>query len=103
MYRGVALALGLLVTPAAAAELYTAFECETLEMLLVCEPHSNYQWRGMQGLRENHPGWAFSTTSKTGFSPIEDAFNALRVQICNDQVTPQDALHGYCPAPRTKP
>lgn len=97
------IALGLLIaTPALAHELYTARECETFAMFLACEPPYAGGARRLDEIRQNHKAWEMSTKYKTWRSPAEEAFDALRGQVCQGQVPPQDALHKYCPNYRPK-
>jgi len=72
-------------------------------MFFACEPPYAGGARRFDEIRKNHKMlWGFSAKTKTGFSPTDEAFDALRGQVCQGQVPPQDALHKYCPNYRPK-
>lgn len=99
MYRA-ALALGLLVTPAA-AETYTRDECEFTQKLFSnctihdaqgCEPiRPPGVGRAVIQLVDKHPTWD------------SDKFDALCQQVCDGKMTAARATRKYCPRYRPKP
>ncbi|WP_368506923.1 hypothetical protein [Bradyrhizobium lupini] len=100
MYR-VVIALVLLITPAA-AETYTARECETIGMLFAncairpsCEDvRSGYEARRLREIMDNHESWIKETELEPGQRP----FNQLCQQVCDGKMTAASASRKYCPA-----
>jgi hypothetical protein len=92
MYRGIALALGLFVTPAA-AETYDRHECQLIEKMLNnctvksdCEPvNPAGLGKAVIWLADRHPKWSI------------DKFHGICHQVCDGKSTTLDALYKYCP------
>ena len=101
----VALALGLLITPAAAEE-YTQEDCETLDIMLnncsdkpECNPvRSGYEARRFEALLKKHPSWL----KELDLPPEQRAFNKVCNKVCEGKVTPLDAMEKFCPGWRPK-
>jgi hypothetical protein len=106
MYRGIALALGLLVTPAA-AETYGPGKCEFIRhMLDNCTVHKSELTEA--GLAAPCEPTTTGGMQKAMGHLIEDdpqfdyfKFTALCKRVCDGKTTPLDALHKYCPRAKT--
>ena len=118
MYRGVALALGLLVTPAA-AETYTQDDCDFIEVRLnhcaegpeprqfdwevgsLCNDiKSGSEARRLRYFWDMHPALV-RHCPKLGRAELdcksEQAFRDLCDKVCHHEMTTMDALSKYCP------
>lgn len=124
MYR-VALALGLLATPAFAID-YAPDECEALNRVLhaciaILDPHAYTRCGVASGflggpaflrLKDKYPDeWGFELNCRENEAgkrncdkgPAWEPLHSLCQKICDRKISPREALNSYCPQQRPKP
>jgi hypothetical protein len=121
VYRGVALALGLLVTPAIALD-YTTEECAGIERVLnacplVLAPKvftrcglaiGYIGGRDFLQLKDNYPNdWGWINCREHDLKldcdegPAMQQIQDLCQEVCDRKITPMDALQKFCPRPKS--